>query len=144
MPGKIAHDPDSKQIGLWVNVTILDKWNSFAKGFGVNRTALIITAVNEYIAQHEKSKIAEAALDTLQQQLAEAQDVVKSVQEQTTEKVRDMLAREPADSATLSWALGITEKEVLKSLKVLEAKKIVQMDKRGVYHVIVGSGRSIR
>ncbi len=59
---EFGHKKNTRQIGLWIDEVILDKWDQFCEANGVKRTDLIKHAVNEYILKYSSihpNKIAE-------------------------------------------------------------------------------------
>jgi hypothetical protein len=144
--GTIPHRAGTKQINLWVDEVVLARWDAFAKGYGTNRTKLILAGVNEFIEHHGTGSQNGSVSKLIEQKFAELKEVLdqKSDLDQdqavvvndpkNRARILKVLERGPADSETLSFLLNMQESLTVEILSELKKDGFAKIDKRGTWH----------
>ena len=80
------HREGIKQLTLWVDEALLKKWDAFKRSYSVNRSAMIVTAVNEYMENHRDVQPNTKASMMIEQKLTEIKDVLDKKDDITAEQ----------------------------------------------------------
>jgi len=136
----------TKQLTLWVDEALLKKWDAFKRSYSVNRSAMIVTAVNEYMENHRDVQPNTKASMMIEQKLTEIKDVLDKKADITAEqaaivnnqntraRVLQILEMQPCDSERIAFLLGLDEMLLVEILSILRHDKLVTMDGEGIWH----------
>lgn len=149
---RYGHKKDKKLVTFYVKENVLDRWDEFCENLGVNRTTLIIRAVNEFIRKHKMEDLKETQLHDLQKKLddqskmlGELYDKLANDEEQKADLVLDgevrgrileYLEDVNATSKKISHVLKIDRELVIRVLGELKKDKLVNPpNKKGEWSV---------
>lgn len=141
---------NARQITLWVDADIVDRWDAFARSYGHNRTSLIVAGVNEFIHEHAAvpaetttatTQLIEQRFNELQQLLQQKtvtteHERVQVMDPHLRERILRAIEMQPATSDSLAFLLGIDEHVLVETLIALREDQIVRIDRDGVWHVV--------
>lgn len=142
--------PNTQQITLWVDKDLLVRWDAFRREYGVNRSALITTSVNEFIkarstntaggetkAIEELGKQIEQVVSKMQSANLEEDKMVLVHDPVFRSRILKVLEGKPMASKDIAFLLDVDHMVLSKTLVELKRDKILAMNtKEGTWHVL--------